>query len=189
MKKVLKRAAIAAGAVLLVLGGLWLFLAFQLGALSPNAAEEQTKPVRAEIEALGGSFICSSGDNGKGISNTVPWETSYFEISDSPTLSEDVKRILRQDGYELKTDSMKVDRIKSGFNITGTGEYSERNEYYLVEVPKKGDYEVEIVRAGESLLHCSEDTFAEGYPVQRSMAPAPNKAILYMSFADLSYQE
>lgn len=156
----------------------WLFISF--GGLKKNEAQTNLKPIMSKIEQLGGQKICKNGDSGYGIDNTKPWYQVYYQIPNSPDLTENIIDMARQQGYELKENTAYVNQLKgldqSGriYSVNGRDEYSPQSNYLIAQ---KGDESLEVVinRNSSVGLRCDSGTYG------REQTPGKNSPITSIS--------
>lgn len=102
-------AAVISGIITFIFGsflalvGSTLFLAG--GGGKPNQAFNDIRPMIESIQSIGGTEICTNGDNGYSISNRIPWYQSYIQIPDSSSVTTEIVDAAASRGVVLQEQS------------------------------------------------------------------------------------
>lgn len=136
----------------------WLFIS--LGGFKDNQAETDFKPIARQITAMGGQKICSNGDDGYGIDNTVPWYQVYYSIPDAPDLTTKVKGLAAEQGYNLSENSNLIKNLQDQ-NVAFGDEGPNARSDYLVGKHSKTSLEITINRQTSVPLYCGVSDYGK----------------------------
>ncbi|HSA83989.1 MAG TPA: hypothetical protein VLF20_03815 [Patescibacteria group bacterium] len=141
--------------------------------LNSIALSGDYKPITQAIEQQGGRLLCDQ-KGGDGVDSN-PWYKVFYEIADSPELSNQIKTFAKQKEYILETDTRALTRY--GKDITNT------KTDYLYALKKQpfnkpeSHLDVTIVRDEEVVINC-----ANRRGNSRQMTPQPGQAIIKLYF-------
>jgi hypothetical protein len=154
---------------------LWLFIIF--GGFKSNGAQGAAKPFLVKVEQLGGKKICDNGDSGYGIDNNQPWYEVYYQIPDSPGLTDEIKGIANQEGYHLVKDSTAISQLQSQSDtaLPGDDQFSSQADYLTGHNGNK-ILTVAINRQTSVALNCKSGQYG------RKQATGNDAAILDINF-------
>lgn len=137
---------------------LWLFAA--LGGFHGNDAQGASKALTAQLAQIGGKKICSNGDSGYGIDNTKPWYEAYYEIPDTPGLTDKIKKIAASQGYQLRTNKQTIDQLQQDveYSLPGDEQYNPSTDY-LTGTSGDRDLTVQVNRDTAVSLACDSGQY------------------------------
>lgn len=156
-------AGVAIGALfsLPLLFFVWLFIV--LGAWHGNQAQKDFKPIAKQIVSLGGAKLCDNGDGGYGLDNTIPWYQVYYIVPDTTDLTNKVKSIANQQGYQLNSDTSFINQLKglpdedgSYSGLYGDEQFNPKSDYLIGQNSNKS-LSVTVNRQTSVALYCGTD--------------------------------
>ncbi len=107
----------------------WLFIV--LGGLKGNGAQSASKPFIAQIKQAGGKKLCDNGDSGYGIDNTTQWYDAYYQIPNSPGLTNEIKGFASQDGYNVTKDTATIYQLQGKTDLIPNEQFNSRSDYLI----------------------------------------------------------
>lgn len=134
------------------------------------ALSSDYKPITQSVEQQGGKLICDQ-KGGDGVDSN-PWYIVFYEIADSPELSNQIKTFAKQKEYTLEADK-RPSRLY-GKDVTNT-----KTDYlYALKNNKpESQLDVTIVRDEEIIISCANRRGNSTH-----MTPQPGQAIIKFYF-------
>jgi hypothetical protein len=139
-----------------------------------NQAQLRLKPLLSDLRKDGGKEICSNGDSGHGLDNTIPWHEAYYELSDSQARA-NLQAAAQRDGFELTTDSNPPLMYGADPNPQAT--------YMKAKDQKGATLDITIVHEGSIILDCNSSSSVP-YGTQRSTNGSTDLVDLSMTLPD-----
>lgn len=142
---------------------LWLFIA--LGGWGGNDAKKNFQPFIAKMQVAGGKEICDNGDGGFGFDNTQPWYEAYYELPNSPQLTNEIKSDASQFGFPLSENTQLINQLKgipdNNGDVTdpyGGATFNSKSDYLISH--ENGDtLTVTINRSTSVPLYCGVGSY------------------------------
>lgn len=136
-----------------------------------NPAEELADEVQAGLSAANPRIVCTNGDAGRGLDNSVPWHTRYVAVDPAADLDRIVTDAAAAAGHPLRTDTELLEsqrlgpRDRNARGTTGplqvTGVPYRPTTSYLAGRRDGVELQATIVRTGEVVLYCGGDRWAD----------------------------
>lgn len=117
-----------------------------------NQAQDAIKPIEAKIVQFGGRKLCANGDGGYSFDNAAPWYWSYYSVGKVDNLTQQIKDVVEESGYQVKIDSKKTDRINAVNVVYAPSLINE--SISGMNQKTRSSISVEVVRSGHVDLNC-----------------------------------
>jgi len=159
-------AGIVIGAVFTITA-LSILLVSSIRAGNSNQAQTELKPIANKIQQLGGQIICEDGDNGHSLSdNTTPWDTIYYSIKDTNSLTNEIKNYSSSQGYQLTPDTSLINQLKGISYVNGTTKLNDSEGFsstsnYLVGNNNDKSLTISINRNTFVKLNCGVKNYGQ----------------------------
>ncbi|MFO0920183.1 MAG: hypothetical protein U0451_00755 [Candidatus Saccharimonadales bacterium] len=145
--------------VIIVLCVTFVLLSFAVYYFTFNSANNSAKHLESTLTKAKAIKLCSTGDGGRSLDNTVPWYVSEYEIDDDNQLLGTIIKTLESQGinniYTTKDFIEKYGSEGLGIRIR-PNEYDKNPENNTYLISKTHDYlvQVNILRNSDNRLLC-----------------------------------
>lgn len=172
-----KSIGIGIGSIVLIV-----VLVIGMRAYFANMAATVEKPIAQQIEKLGGVKVCENGSAGKFLDNTDPWYMAYYTVPNSPALTQNIKNIASEQGFQLSNDDLIIAKLKqsgaessqpAGVPLDAEVSFNPNSDYLNAAVGTK-NLSIIVHRQAIVTLDCGNDS-------GKQITLGPNEAIVEVS--------